>query len=250
MLATVALIVLSAAAGVALLWLFARTSDPAAIERTKKRLQARLLELRLWADEPRVVLRAQKELFKENGRYFGLMLRPAIYASLPLGAFLIVLQGFYGWEPLRPGEACVVTVQLRAKQLLEDSLRLEAPPGIIVETPGIRALELAQVSWRLRAEKPVAGELVVRGKGWAERKQIVAGTRFGWVSPKRVRSRWQWLLYPGEAPIRNPELDWISVQYPAGSVRLLGLEFHWLVWFFLISLVTALLLKNRFGVVI
>jgi hypothetical protein len=51
---------ISLLAGVVMLWVFRRVSNQGAIRVAKKRLQAHLYELRLFADEPRLVWRAQK----------------------------------------------------------------------------------------------------------------------------------------------------------------------------------------------
>jgi uncharacterized membrane protein (DUF106 family) len=46
------------------------------------------------------------------------------------------------------------------------------------------------------------------------------------------------------------EVEWVEIRYPHASLAVLGFEVNWLVWFFLISLAAALLLKKPMGVVI
>ena len=136
---SISLALISAVVGIILLWVFSKTSDQRKLRRTKKRLQARLLELRLYADNPRIVLRAQKLLLKENLKYFAVMLGPARVVMPVMIVLLIILEGFYGMQPVAPGKDTVVTVKMAA------SLRpgapppkLEAPPGIAVETPPVQ----------------------------------------------------------------------------------------------------------------
>jgi len=234
MLAPTILILTSIAAGVALLWVFSKTSNQPAIRATKKRLQARLLELRLYADDPRVVFQAQKYLLLENLRYFLLMLRPALFATLPMVLLLVVLEGFYGHRALMPGEAAIVTVQMRTPLPDGPAPRLLAPDGVKVETPAVRDLDERQVSWRIRAEQSVNGQL----------RLLVAGREL------RVRLSPEWLLYLGEAPLDGDTVEWIEIGYPPGEVSIFGLRMHWLIWFLVISMAAALLLKGKFRVTV
>jgi len=246
---SLSLFLVSAAAGLALLWVFRKTSDQAAIRRTKKRLQGHLLEIRLYGDDPAILWQAQRRLLAANARYFALMLRPAAIVTLPMILLLVVLDGYYGRRPLEPGQAAVVTAQLASAR---DGavFRLEAPDGIEVETPGVRILEAHQVSWRIRAVRPTSGELRLVGGPVTLTKSVVAGGECRFVSSRRVHLLPALLLYPGERPLPEAGVDWIEVDYPAAYVRLFGFEAHWLVWFILISMASAFLLKGKFRVTV
>src|SRR5437016_5530087 len=75
----VGLAVLSAVVGVAMLWVFGKTSNQKRMKQVKRRVYASLLELRVFSDEPAISWRAQKTLFAQNLRYMGLALKPAMY---------------------------------------------------------------------------------------------------------------------------------------------------------------------------
>jgi len=250
MLASITLFAISVATGIGLLWIFRKTSDQAAIRTTKKRLQARLLELRLYADDPRVVLAAQKALLAENLRYFGLMLRPALYATVPVVLLLIVMDGFYGRRPLEPGEAAILTAALDEQAAPDQPVRLKAPPGIVVETPAVHAVASREVSWRIRVEKPVAGELLLTSGGETASMPVFAGRGFRYLCGRRVRSRLAWLLVPGAPPLNANWVKEIELDYPAAEVSYFGLRTHWLVWFLVFSMAAAFLLKSRFRVTV
>ncbi|MCP5115164.1 MAG: hypothetical protein GY953_30395 [bacterium] len=247
MLISLSLVVISVAAGIVLLWVFRKTSNQRAIRATKKRLQARLLEMRLYADDPGVVWRAQKKLLALNAKYFALMLRPAVVATIPMVLLLVVLDGFYGMRPLMVGQSAIVTVQLRE---LVDA-ELAAPAGIEVETPAVRAVADRQVSWRIRPSAAVAGDLRISTGGQEATKSVRSGEDGGsFLSVRRVQSLlWLW-LYPGEMPLPSDGIEWIELRYPAAEVSVFGLATHWLVWFLLFSMVSAFLLKGRFGVTV
>lgn len=244
------LLVISVAAGIGLLWVFQKTSDQAAIRRTKKKLQAHLLEIRLYADDPAVIWQAQKNLLAANARYFALMLRPALVATMPMILLLVVLDGYYGKQPLAVGRPAILTAQLAGGSALAGPLRLEAPPQIEVETPGVRALGERQISWRIRPVGEVAGELRLVAEGVAVTKSVAAGDGPRFVSSRRVRSLPALLLHPGEKPLPASGIEWVEVEYPAAGVRMFGLETHWLVWFIVISMAAAFLLKGKFRVTV
>lgn len=244
------LLLVSVAAGVGLLWIFAHTSDQGAIRLTKRRLQARLLELRLYADDPMVVLKAQKALLAANGRYLWLMLRPAAVATLPMVALLLVLDGYYGKRPLKPGEATIVTAQMSAPLNGEAAPELVAPEGVVVETPAARVAGQRQVSWRVRAKQATRGELKLVSGGLETVKHIEAGSGLRYLTSRRVRSAAAWLIHPGESRIDSDAVEWIEVEYPPANVSFLGFETHWLVWFLVFSMATAFLLKGKFKVTV
>jgi hypothetical protein len=244
------LAVLSALAGVGMLWIFARTSNQAAITRAKKRVYAHLLELRLFADEPALMWRAQKQLLAANLRYLRLVLVPAVVVAAPMIVLLVRLEAYYGRAPLPVGAGAIVTLETR------DGLdpngpapRVEAPAGIAVETPAVRVLRERQVSWRIRALRPVSGELRFALPEGTVVKRIEAGAGFRFVPGRRTRSAVAALWYPDE-PRLTQYVDWIDVEYPAAEIEFLGLRWHWLGWFTLISMITALAFRKRVRVVL
>ena len=58
------------------------------------------------------------------------------------------------------------------------------------------------------------------------------------------------ILSPGEGRIHADFAEWIEIRYPDAGLRVFGFRVNWLVWFFVVSMVAALFLKKRFGVVI
>src|SRR5947209_14740669 len=150
------LIPISLLAGVGMLWVFARTSNQKAIRAAKRKVQAHLYELRLFTDEPALVWQAQKALLWANLRYIGLMLVPAVLLTIPMGILFVHLEAFYGMSPLPVGREAIVTMKLTYPLVASETApTLEAPAGIIVETPAVRVMGEREVSWRVRPERPV-----------------------------------------------------------------------------------------------
>ena len=121
------------------------------------------------------------------------------------------------------------------------ALVLRTPAGIAVETPGVRVPAEHQVSWRIRPLRGTTAELELVRDGRVVKKSVAAGKGMRYLSERRA-SLAGLLLHPAEAPLLDSEIDWIEVRYPGARI----LHLHWLVWFFVISGATALLLKRRF----
>jgi len=181
----VGLTVLSALAGVAMLWVFRKTSDQVRLRAVKRKVHAYLLEMRVFADEPGMIWRTQKSLMAANLRYMGLALRPALWLAVPMVLLYLFLQGSYGHEPLAVGRDVTVTASLAGP------VELIPPPGVVVTAPPVRIPDRREVSWRIRASAPVAGVLRFRGNG----KEITQSIRLGGASLSLFGWHINWLLW-------------------------------------------------------
>lgn len=238
---------LSLLVGVGMLWVFKVTSNPEAILKVKARLMACLYEMRLFVDDPLLVWKAQWGLMVANVRYIALMLMPALVMTAPMILIFGQLECFYGYSPLQPGEAAVVTIQMtKAGAGLTPTLR--APEGIVVETPPVHVDDGRQISWRIRALRPTAGDLQIVFPNGTMEKSVDAGKGPQYLSERRVSSAIDLVLYPGESRLAAGPVDWIELQYPSATVHALGLDLNWLIWLLVLSMASALLLKRRFKV--
>lgn len=244
------LTLLSAAAGVVMLWVFSRTSDQAAVKAVKRRVWASLLELRVFADEPAVTWRAQKSLFAANVRYLALALKPALWMALPMALLLIHLESFYGRAPLPLARAAVVTMGMAPSWNPQSPApQLAAPPEVDVESPPVRLADVREVSWRIRPRRECSGELRFLVDGESVVAPIEAGGRARYVPGKSVRTALAAIWHPAKR-VRAAQVEWIEIPYPNATFTVFGFGVNWLVWFFAVSMLAALLLKKRFGVVI
>ena len=243
----ITLIPISLLLGIGMLWIFSKTSNQEAIRRVKARLQAHLYEMRLFADEPVLIWKAQLGLLAANAHYIGLMLIPAIVASAPLILILAQLECFYGLEPIPVGRDAIVTARLR-DGAEPSACALRAPSGIAVETPAVWIPQDHEISWRVRAIGPTSGDLELVFPSGSVAKSIRSGDGPQYVSGRRVSSLLDLIWNPGESRLSGGPVDWISVNYPRAAVRALGVDLHWLVWLLAVSMIAALLLKGRFRV--
>jgi hypothetical protein len=236
--ALASLIPISMLTGIGMLLVFRHASDQAAIRRAKGLATAHLLEFRLFMDEPRLILRAQRDLIVANARFLRLMLRPALVLALPMALLLAAMEAFYGHAPLRVGEPAIVTAQMKQHGRAPV---LKAPAEIAVETPAVRIAAERQVSWRIRPLRATTAELQLIGPDRVLSKSVSAGSGMHYLSERRG-SLANLFLRPTEAPLLDGDIEWIEVRYPRASV----LHLHWLIWLFAISAITALALKRKF----
>jgi hypothetical protein len=245
----VSLGVFSLLAGMGILWVVRNASNQERIRSVKREVHANLLEMRVYADDPAACWRAQKSLMGANLRYMGLALRPALWMALPLAILLVHLEAFYGRAPLPEGRSALVTAAVRGEAVASNSaLRLLPPAGVEVTAPPVRILEQRQVSWRVLPARALSGEFrfVIGGQSVCKAIEVGGGQRF--IAGRRVRSGWDALWHPDEPRIGPGSVEWVEIAYPETYIDVFGLRFHWLVWFLIVSMLSALLLRKRFGV--
>ena len=244
----VGLAVASLLIGIGMLWVVGKTSNQRAIERAKKLMQAHLLEMRLYQDEPGLLFRAQWRLIVSNGRYVAHMLRPAAFLALPMVILFAHFDSVYGRRPLVGGESALLVVDT---DLLGADLSLTASDGFEVDSVSVSAPTAGQVVWRVRATRDGTGEFTLDTPAGDVTKQAVAGERQRYVSATRSNSWWERLLLaPGEGRFDPVRVGAVSIAYPAREVGIGALETHWVVWFLAISILSAFLLKGFFGIVL
>jgi hypothetical protein len=192
----------SAIYGVIAVLVFRRFTDRAAIRRAVNQILAHVMELGLFLDSPGLVLRAQRDLLRENFHFLRLVMLPSILLAM----LFAPLYAIYSHGPLPVGEASIVTIQMTDAPM--PTVRLEPPDGIVVETPGVRIPHDRQISWRVRPLRPSSGDLRFHVEN-----RVVTASFF----------------------LRDPAIRSIDIRYPQATM----LGFSWLLWFIAVSSVSA-----------
>ncbi len=223
-------------------------SDQKKIYICKERIIAFILEMRLFNYSVSHVLTAQRGLFGAVSKYTFLMFKPMLAGLIPFLVLIVQLNLHYGYEPLRPGDQTILTVQLSSPQGLSEPAELSVPDGIIVETPALRVTGKDQIVWRLMADKEGLYEISVKAAGSTFEKQINISSA-GQVSPFREgRNFFHRVLYPGEKTIPQGEVLFISIDYSARQLGFLWWSFHWIYGFILVTLIAGFMFKSKVGV--
>ena len=255
----VGLTLVSLIVAAALLVAFKWTSNQRAIAATKRQIHAGLFELRLFQDDPQLMLRAAGGLLRQQGRYLRHALVPLLWVSVPLSLLLAHLHAYYGYEGLRPGHSTIVTVRMtEAGAASRPPLTLDAPPGLRVETPCVWVPSQREGAWRIAADRDGDYDLRVTWPQTATEpptqpprqtatltKRVHVGDTLVARSPVRpAASVWDEWLYPAEPPLpADAPIDAIVITYPERAIDVLGLACPWPVVFF--ALTTAFMLLGR-----
>ncbi|MDQ2775490.1 MAG: hypothetical protein M3Y57_11335 [Acidobacteriota bacterium] len=218
--------------GIVSFWVFRRWSDTAKLRTAVNHIVAHLFELRLFADEPALVLRAQRDLLTANGELLRQVAVPSLLLVVPFSILLVTLDAFCGRAPLQPGEPTVITLQCGTPL---PQAQLSTPPGIQVETPPVRVPLSSQISWRIRPLRAVDGNFQIHLNGRVITKSVSSTPGFQWLSASRAGSMAAFLLHPLEPPYSGSAVHSISVRYPSATI----FNLNWLVWFLAGSLIGA-----------
>lgn len=229
------------------------TSNQTALAAVKRRIHASLLEMRLYNDDVRALIRAQGEALRHNVSYVGLSLVPLIVTAVPLVLVITQLQAWYGYTGVAPGVPVLITAAVEAASA-SPLPRLDAT-GVDVVGPARYFPTLGEVSWTVVPRTPGETTLrVVQADGRvAEKSMAVAdGGRSARRSPIRERaSFWGQLLYPSEPPLEIASgITAIRLPYPERSLRVVGWDVHWLYLYVAAMFAFVLLLRKPLGVVI
>lgn len=243
----IAMIVISLLTGLFLIAIYRLVSDQRGLKITKNKIKAYLLELRLFADDLPVSLRAQGKLLLWNFKYILHALRPLAVMIIPLFLLLSHLNLWFAWEPLKPGERTVVKIKLKEKiDPLAINVSLEPAEGYEVETPPLRIPNEREICWRIRAINPGKFQMAINLDSQKISKEISIG-RHSLVRLSSVRPAsgfFQQLIAPGESPLPFSSIKEIVIKYPPRRLIFLGLRIHWLVAYFILSIMAGLILKK------
>jgi hypothetical protein len=249
----VGLSAVSLTAAIGMLVVFRTTSNQPAIAAAKRRIHAGIFEIRLFNDDLRAMFRAQLEILRHNLTYMRLSLVPMLWMLIPLLLLIAQLQFYYGYDGFRPGDTTLVKVRLKdAAMSATPALALAAPAGLRVDSPMVWIPSEREAVWRVVAERPGEYELTVTLDDRRVTKAVRVSQQVGWRTPERLEGGFvNQLLYPAESPIEGEiPIEAIAIGYPDRQIDLLGWETHWLIAFFILSIVFAFALRKRFGVVI
>lgn len=237
--------IISAVAGVLLLFIFKFTSNQRAIGRVRDDIKANMLAIKLFKDSMSVTLKCQAGIFAGAVRLLFHSIRPLLVMVVPVSLLLAQMGLWYQSRPLRVGEEAVVTVELN------DSVSSPWPEVSIEPTRGaevtfgpVKVLSKRQVYFKISGLDAGYHRLSFCVDEQKVEKELAAGEGFMRVSAKRPG--WSWtdiLLHPAEEPFRaDSVVRSISIDYPNRLSRTSGTDW-WVIYFFVISMVFVLIFR-------
>lgn len=241
------LIFVSALTGILLIFLYGLVSNQKAIKGVKRKISASILEVILYRHDIGQCLKAQGRMLAAGFKYFLLAVPPLIILMIPCIIILAQLNLRYEERPLETGESLVLTATLKDTNKLMDT-KIEPPAGLQVSEP-LRISEDKQVVWKINAVEP--GKHLLRFTNSSDpliEKNVYVGAKDSPLYSNFYNS-WMWtILYPKENKDLSNAFTQVSLSYPKSEHSLLGMEMHWIIIFFLVSLVSGLIAARFFKV--
>jgi hypothetical protein len=243
-----AMVAISFLVGLLLLFVFRHVSNQEGIRGTKNKIKAHLLEFRLYKDSLSQPFISLGKIMLANFKYIGFALKPLAVMIVPLFLILIQLNLWFESRPLEIGKTALLKIKLAERaDPRQTAIELEAPPGIAVETPPLRIEDEREIDWRLRAEDWGVHTLKFRWNGVSFTKSVVVGqnhlVKIAAVKPGR--SIWDEVFNAGEEPLpKNVPVQYVEITYPGRRMNFFGWGVHWLVSFFILSIVFGFAFKG------
>jgi len=249
----VGLLVVSVVTGVVMLLIFGRTSNQRKITETKDKLKAYIMEMWIFRNDTLVMFSAIGNVIRNNVQYLRHSLRPLVFILIPVLIIMVQLGIRYGNQPFDPGDTAIFTVELRdGVRPSEADVELTAPMGVRVLSPPLRIDSAQEVDWKIQALMPGTHTLTLRVGDDVVTKSVAVGPERRVEKLADVRptaGTWDAFLYPSEAPIpRASAIEAIRLGYPPRELGLFGLNVHWLIAFFVVSVAAGFALKGVFGI--
>jgi hypothetical protein len=232
---------------------FRYISNQEGIKRAKDRIIGHLLEVRLFNDDLRIFLLAQKNILKYNLIYLGYMLKPLMIMIIPIMIIIIQTGARYEYRPLHPGEAAIVKVILGTKGTLSEKgskVVLTASKGLKLETPSLRVDGGREMYWRVKAEREGEFDLLFQVPDGEVKRRVVVKNKVARLSSLMLKGGIiNSFFHPGEPFLpESTTIESIEVKYPPMKVSVFGWNIHWLVIFFVLTLAFGFLLMRPFNV--
>ncbi|MCX5633311.1 MAG: hypothetical protein NTW93_06540 [Phycisphaerae bacterium] len=237
--------IISAVTGILLLAIFKYTSNQRAIGKTRDDIKASLLALKLFKDSIVVTLQSQGKIFRGAFLLLFHSLFPMLVTIVPICLLLAQMSLYYQLRPLRVGEEAIVTMKLSGDVGSNmPNVSIEAMPGGDVTIGPVKVLSNREIYWKIRACQNGYHKIIFNVDRHQITKELAVGDGFMRVSP--LRPGWRWtdiLLYPHEKPFAVDSIvQSVSIDYPPHPSRISGTD-RWLAYFFVVSMVFALIFK-------
>ena len=230
------------------LWIYKMVSNQAAIRDAKDKIIAYLLELRLYRDDLRVLLRAEGRVFANIGRYLAHSLLPMVLMLPVFLLLLIQIESRFAFRGLTADEEALVTVGVASDQPVSRlPVKLDAGSGLRVATPALRADASGEIYWRVQSVAPGSHSMKLR-IGDEQADHIISGEGSAAMTMAYRASDMRTLLYPRAAALpSNGPVRTLAIDYPRASGEFAGLSsMSWL--FFGMVMVFAFALRRLFDV--
>jgi hypothetical protein len=243
---TLALVGLSILTGVGMAFVFKWTSNDKAIRAAKDKLKARILEMRIYQDDPVLILKGFGGTLRSNLVYLGTLIKPFLVLIIPVVIVFMQMDERYSRRHLADGSKTILSVQLKEGiDPFETDVVLATKGGVVEDSRPVRIGENRQVGWRLRVEDSGIADVTLSAGDHSYTFPVVAQKAYRMIGHERNASAWiEPLLHPAMPAIpADSPFARIQITYPGAEYPLLFWNVHWIAIFIVYSFLAALALK-------
>ncbi len=249
----VSLTVISAVAGLVMVWVYGKVSDQSAIKSVRTCIDANFLAIRLFNENLVTIFRSLGSILRHTLVYMQYSIRPILILSLPVACVIVQLNHRYDARPLRVGEKAIVKLTFADPSPLvgPQPTTLGSDPAYTVDTLGIKIPEKKEIAWRIEARQAGIHSLQVTCNGETLTKQLSIGDNNEQLASRRRTGKnvFEYFLYPCEPPLPSSAgVESIEITYPDRNLDIAGWRCHWLLQFLIVSIVVGYAFKGVLGV--
>jgi len=237
--------IISAVTGLILLVIFKYTSNQRAIGNIRDDIKANMLAMKLFKDSISVTLHAEVRIFKGAFLLLFHAIGPMLVMVLPVSLLLAQMSLWYQSRPLLPGEAAVMTVKLNDNvEGNWPTVNIE-PTSVAEVTIGpVRVFSKREICWEIKALENGKHYITLDVNRRQIEKELAIGNGFMRVSSTRPACNWaNIMMHPAEEPFAPDSLvQSVTIDYPKRLSKTSGADW-WLIYFFVASMLIALILR-------
>ncbi|MBC2715096.1 MAG: hypothetical protein HF978_07285 [Desulfobacteraceae bacterium] len=237
--------IISAVLGVLLLLIFKYTSNQKTISRIRDDIKANMLAIKLFKGSISVAFKSQRKIFFASFKLLFHSIVPMLVMILPVSFILSQMGMWYQARPVQLNDDPIIV-----KMKLNDGL--EVWPEVTLQTGQaiqniigpVRVLSKKEIYWKIKPIQNGYNSLIFKVGTESIKKQLATGDGFMRLSNKRPgQNIADIFLYPLEKPIpRDSIVHSIIIDYPSRDSRMYGTNW-WLIYFFIASMMFALIFK-------
>ncbi len=241
------LIVVSAISGAMLLLIFKATSNQKALKAIKNGISGGFLEVRIYKDDPVLMINALKGIFAADFAYLRHAVVPLVIMIVPVMIFLVHADMRYGARPVRPGETVTISVLADAKDLVGlKKISMALPEELHEVVPPVRIPDNGEIDFAIKANRGGDYEFVIFSGDARVEHVFVCGTTTGRAARSRVAGgAWKHFLNPAYPPLpSDARINEVRIEYPARYFSFHCYHINWLIIYFFVSVAFGYSIKG------
>lgn len=243
--------------GILFLYLFKKTSNQTAIKKVRDQMRASMLEIRIFQHDLGVVFRAQGRIFLQTSVYLRYSLVPIVFICIPLIFIVAHFNLYFGYRALKVDEATIISVQLKeGENITAEDFQIIFPSDVAVETPPVFIRSLNRIEWRIRPKSRGIHSSFYKFKdnNKAFMTNLSVSDSVIPVSPVKPSCDIVNIIANPTSSLfdlcygKSSFIQQVRINYPARLGAFFGWNVHWLIPFFILTLIFGYAFKGIMGV--